>query len=212
MRYLYRYRDSLDSQRVKLASSIAVLAGALGSAVILISFIARTDIYQDPEHLTFIPAVFISLAGALAGVIIIWPAVYVLRDQVDEPDGTLTWLAFGCAYAVALPILTGTFLPMAIVVIDLATGNIGAGNLPALALNATVDALWSSIIGGATSLYTAILAAPVFTVGAWIVDRLNTSKDPFVAKYVVWIFVVSVGSIVVGIASFGSPELLRKLG
>lgn len=198
--------------RIRLTASVTVYGIALGAAAVLISIIARTGVFEEAEHLAPIPAVFSALMGALTALIITPLAIYHARDRADESSGLLIWLAIGLGFGVASSFLAGGLIPLNVVVISLAEGAVGIGELPSLALEAALRGIRSFYVEGALAIYTWLLAGALFGIGAWIIDRLNASPYPVASKYGTWAVALSLGVTVVAVAAAGSPEALRKLG
>ena len=199
-------------RRLRLAISLTLYAGALGAAVVLISLLTRTKPWVEPEHLSFAPSVFLSLGGALAGILIVWPLAYWFGDGAGAPRGLLAWLAVGFGFGVLLPLLTGAFLPLSIVFVDLSLGVISAGQLFSSALDALFRAPLSLAVHGALGIFTGLLAGALFGTGAWVVDMVNASSNPVASRYGPWAIALLLGSIAVVIAVFGPADTLAKLG
>ena len=199
-------------RRIRLTASVTAYGTALGAAAILISIIARTGIYDEAEHLASVPAVFSALTGALAAALVTPLAIYHARDRANEPGGLLTWLALGLGFGLASSFVTGGLLPLSAVIISLAEGAVGLGELPSLAFEAALRGIRSFYIEGALAILTWLLAGALFGTGAWAIDRLNASPNLIASKYGTWAVALSLGLTVVAIAAFGPPETLRKLG
>ena len=198
-------------RRLRLAISLTLYGGALGAAVVLISLLTRTKPWVEPEHLSFAPSVFLSLGGALAGILIVWPTTYWLGDSAGAPRGLLAWLAIGFGFGVLLPLLAGAFLPLSIVFVDLSLGIISASELFSRALDALFRAPLS-LVYGALGIFTGLLAGALFGTGAWVVDMVNASSNPVASRYGPWAIIILLGFIAVVIAVFGPPDTLAKLG
>ena len=201
-----------SGRRVRLTASVTVYGSALGAAAILISIIARTGIYDEAEHLTFVPSVLSALTGALGAGLVTPLAVYHARDRANESAGLLTWLALGLGFGLASAFVTGGLLPLSVVIISLAEGVVGLGELPSLAFEAALRGVRSFYIEGALAIFTWLLAGALFGVGAWVIDKLNASPNVVISKYGTWAVTLTLGLTVVVIAVFGPPETLRKLG
>jgi len=198
-------------RRIRLAASVTVYASGLGAAAILVSIITRTDIYDEPEHLTLIPSVVFSLVGALAAALVTPLAIYHVRDRANESGRLLTWLALGLGFGLLWPFVTGAFIPLSLVLISLAEGLIDFRELPSQALDATLSGIRSFFVEGALGLYTGLPAGALFGTGAWVIDRMNASQNPIASKYGTWAIALSLGSTVLALAVFGPPETLRRL-
>ncbi len=199
-------------RRIRLTASVTAYGTALGAAAILISIIARTGMYDDAEHLTFVPSVFSALTGALAAALVTPLAIYHARDRANESAGLLIWLALGLGFGLASSFVSGGLLPLSAVIISLAEGAVGFGELPSLAFEAALRGIRSFYVEGALAIFTWLLAGALFGAGGWAIDKLNASPNLIASKYGTWAVVLSLGSAVVAFAVFGPPETLRKLG
>ena len=199
-------------RRLRLAISLSLYGGALGAAVVLISLLTRTKPWVEPEHLSFAPSVFLSLGGALAGILVVWPIAYWLGDRAGEPRGLLSWLAVGFGFGVLVPLLTGAFLPLSVLLVDLNLGVVNSGELFSRVLDALFRAPLSLVVHGALGIFTGLLAGALFATGAWVVDMVNASSNPVASRYGPWAIVVLFGFIAVAIAVFGPADTLAKLG
>ena len=198
--------------RIRLTASVTAYGVALGAAAILIVIIARTDMYEEAEHLTLIPALFSALTGAAAAFLVTPLAIYHARDRANEASGLLIWLLLGLGFGLASSFVTGLLIPLNVVFISLAEGVAGVGELPSLAFEAALRGIRSFYIEGALAIFTWLLAGALFGVGAWIIDRLNASPNPIASKYGTWAVSLSLGLTVLAYAAFGPPETLRNFG
>ena len=198
--------------RIRLTASVTVYGCALGAAAILISIIARTGVFEEAEHLRLIPALFSALTGAVAAFLVTPLAIYHARDRANESSGLLIWLGLGLGFGLGSSFVTGLLLPLNVVIISLAEGVVGVGELPSQAFEAALRGIRSFYVEGALAIFTWLLAGALFGVGAWIIDRLNASPNPIASKYGAWAVSLSLGLTVVAFAAFGPPETLRNLG
>ena len=199
-------------RRIRLTVSVSAYGTALGAAAILISIIARTGIYDDAEHLTFVPSVLSALTGALAVALFTPLAIYHARDRANESSGLLIWLALGLGFGLTSSFVTGGLLPLSAVALSFAEGVVGLGELPSLVFEAALRGIRSFYIEGALALLTWLLAGALFGIGGWAMDKLNASSNVAASRYGTWAIALALGSTAVAIAVFGPPETLRKLG
>jgi|TARA_B100001971_G_scaffold204703_1_gene221176 hypothetical protein len=198
--------------RIRLTASVALYGGALGSAAILISIMARTGRFDEAGHLAFTPGLITAITGAIAATLITPLAVYHMRYNADEPGGILLWLALGLGFGVASSFVTGGLVPLNVVFITFAEGDIKLGELPSFVVEGAFQGIRSFFIDGALAIYTWLLAGVLFGIGAWIIDKLNASPNPVASKYGTWVVTLFLGLTIVSIAVLGPPETLRKFG
>ena len=200
-------------RRIRLATSMALYGGALGAASILISLLNRTPFGADPEHLRLIDSVFISLAGAIAGIAVALPLGYFMGGASGaKPSNLLLWWAVGLAFGLALPFVTGALVPLSLVFEDLSIGLIRPGQVFERVLDSVFRAPLNLFVNGALSMFTGLLAGAIFGTGGWVADMFNASRRPVAAKVGPWVVAIVLGSVAVVIAVFGSPDALAKLG
>ena len=185
---------------------------ALGSAAILITIMARTDKFDEAQHLALIPGLFSALTGAIAATLITPLAIYHVREHADESGGLLLWLILGLGFGLAGSFVAGGLVPLNVVFITFAEGDIELGDLPSFVLEGAFQGIRSFFVDGALAIYTWLLAGVIFGVGAWVIDKLNSSPNLVASKYGTWVVTLFLGLGIVTIAVLGSPETLRKFG
>ena len=198
--------------RIRLTASVALYGAALGSAAILVSIIARTDKFDDAEHLAFTPGLISALTGAIAVTLITPLAIYHLRNNASESGSLLMWLALGLGFGVASSFVAGGLFPLNVVFITFAEDNIKFGELASLVVEGAFQGIRSFFIDGALAIYTWLLAGALFGIGAWIIDKFNASPNPVASKYGTWAVTLFLGLTIVAIAVLGPPETLRNFG
>ena len=218
---LTEHTRTIDWPRLSYTASVASYAGAVGAAVVVVNLLSRTPIFLEPERLPLVPAVVLSSGSAMAAVFLVAPIAYWLygdRPALDKnahrnPLGILIWLALGVIYGVFQPLLAGgIFIPLSRLFFGFYEGMLGSVDL----LNGSIDIIFSAPIRAATTgaplLLTSLIVAPVFAAGAWAIDRMNASRNPYVSSYVSWVAGLILVGVVLGIAVFGPADLLAKLG
>jgi len=130
-----------------------------------------------------------------------------------RPLGIFGWSALGLGFGVFQPFVAGgLFIPFGRLFLALYEGVLAPGDM----LMASIDIVLLSpvrvVTTGGPLLLTALIAAPFFAGGAWVIDRVNTSKSPGASSYGSWATATLLGLIAVGVAAFGPAELLAKLG
>ncbi len=211
MRRFSPYRDTtiVDWESVKLTSAVTLYSCALGAAAVLVSFLVRMN---APQHMTPIPSMFFSLAGALAALLITWPSIYWIASGNEGPRSLWQWSVIGLVYGLLMPFLTGALLPLSAVFVELTIGTIKLGQLWSQSWNAVFQAPAYSFIHGTIGIFTGLLAGALLGIGGWVIDRINSISNPIARRYCPWAMSLILGSIVVGFAVFGSPETLARLG
>lgn len=207
-----RRTRSFDGQGIRLTTSLTVYGGALGVASVLISFMVRTDMLREPEHLSLVPSVFFSLGGAAAALLITWPVAYWLRHMAREPLSLPLWWGIGFGYGLLLPFLTGAILPLSTVFMDLYLGIIDVDELVTATLDAGFRAPLHTFTWGALALFNGMLTGALFGTGAWVIHRLNASQSPVKSRYGPWVISLSLGSMAVAFAVLAPAETLARLG
>ena len=199
-------------QRITLEACVTIYAAALGGSAVLVYFMVRTEAWEEPVHLALVPATFVSLFGAIAAVLLTWPVVHQLSDGAQKPQGLLLWLVFGIGYGLLLPPLTGAFLPMSVVFIDLSLGIIELGEVPSEFVDAMFRSPLNAILYGSLAIVNGLFAGALFSSGAWLIDRLNASAHPAISGRGPWAVAFLLGGTIIALAAFGPPETLARLG
>ncbi len=207
-----RRRHRRRRRRLTLLGALALYGGALGASSVLINLLTRTKPWVEPEHMAFVPSTFISISGAVAAILLVLPIAILLGERTDEPRGLPMWLGIGAGYGVLLPFLTGAFLPLSLVFVDLSLGVIEAGDIVTEVLSGLFRTPLFMFVHGTLGLFTGLLTGVVFGAGAWAIDRLNGSPHLPASQVSPWAVAVVLGLIAVVVAVFGPSETLAKLG
>jgi hypothetical protein len=136
----------------------------------------------------------------------------IASGRDDQGRAPWVWLALGIIYGVAVPFVTGIFMPVSILLLDLTNGVITLGEfLPDL--RSYLFRLPAFIIyHGAFALLTGFLAWPIFSVGAWLIDYFNASSDPRISRYVSFAISIALSVGVVAFVVLVPPHALARLG
>jgi cell division protein FtsX len=108
--------------------------------------------------------------------------------------------------------VTGGLVPLNVVFITFAEGDIKLGELPSFVVEGAFQGIRSFFIDGALAIYTWLIAGALFGVGAWVIDRFNSSPSLAASKYGTWVVTLLLGLLIVVIAVLGPPETLRNFG
>lgn len=194
---------------------VALYGGALGAAAFLVAVLAtaklRPPLYE-PEHMSLLPSVFLSGAGAGAGALVALLLTYLAIKRADYAQHPLVWVAFGVGFAIVVPFLTGALAPVSIVFLNLRLGAIAPGDVFSGILDSAFRAPTSSITYGATSLAPTALAALLFASGAWLIDTANASNKVIVSRYGAYAITLALSVGFVAFAALGPPSTLVRLG
>ena len=209
LNYLPSSRAKLP--RVRSVVCLTGLAGALGAAATLITFVIATDITREPEHLAFAPAMSFGAAGGIAGALVIWPiASWFSNDNVAH--GVRAWAMVGLLFGLLLPFVTGALLPASNVLLGLSLGIIQPGELFSSLLSSFFRIPLEMVVHAAQGILIAMLVGVVFGVGAWTLDQINWSRSVNVARVGPWTLATLLGTGALAFALFGPPETLTRLG
>jgi hypothetical protein len=194
---------------------VALYGGALGAAAFLVAVLAtaklRPPLYE-PEHMSLLPSVFLSSAGAGAGALVALLLTYLVIKRADYAQHPLVWVAFGVGFAIVVPFLTGALAPVSIVFLNLRLGAIAPGDVFSGILDSAFRAPTSSITYGAMSLAPTALAALLFALGAWLIDTANASNKVIVSRYGAYAITLALSVGFVAFAALGPPSTLVRLG
>ena len=213
--------DPVDWPRIRFAACLAVYGAAIGAAAVLVNFLSQGDPLEVPQHMPFGPALLFSSAAALAGIVITGPVSYWLYGQAPvfyankyrEPRSFLVWTALGLGYGLLFPLLMGAyFLPMSFRFLDFVNGILNVPELVSSGIDLVLMSPFFSVILGFQLFFTGLIAGVLFGVGAWVIDRFNTSADPATARYGTWAMALALSAIVIAIVAFGPVSTLSRLG
>ena len=197
---------------LRLIASVTLLGCALGVCVRLVSLLAATKPWEEPEHLQFPLAVFLGGAGLVSGFIVAVPLAYFKTNKADHTGNILIWVGLGFVFAIATPLIIGVLSPFALVLFDLTGGRLSFGDAVQATINLMFRALVNAVIGGTPALFTGFMAGAIFGVSAWIIDLAHRSSYTAVSLYVSPSVAVVLSVLIVWVSQFGPPETLAKLG
>ena len=115
------------------------------------------------------------------------------------------------AFGILLPLLTAALLPMSVLWANVYRGFVGLADLPSGVMEALFLAPASALIDGILGLSMAVPAATAAATGAWIIDRLNSSRYPAVARWGPWVVAIVAGGALVAFAVLASPLVLEHV-
>ena len=199
-------------ERVHLLLPLAIYAGAMGAASLLVNLLSRTKFPQTPEHMEPSSTAFLSfgafvVCGLLGGLLAYW------HSGRDSPTVSLVkWLAFGFAFGVLSPPLTGAFLPMSTAFLNVYKDVITVGELPSHVIGALFRAPSFAFTHGVFGLFTGLLAGALFGAGAWLAEMSGRSPNRAVATFAPYAVALSLSALIYGIATLGPAETLARLG
>ena len=151
----------------------------------------------------------VSACAILAALMSLWMSNPSERERAR---GLFIWLLAGFGFGVLSPVLTGAVLPMAMMFLATANGDLPASDFLVHAVSAILQAPSSAFTHGVFGLFTGLMAGALFAFGAWLVDRATHSSIPRVSAYVPYALAISLSILVYGIAAFGPPETLARFG
>ena len=118
----------------------------------------------------------------------------------------------GLGYAIIVPFLTGAFAPVSLVFIN---ATVGITETPDV-LTGLVDSVFRApriaFEYGALSLGPTALAAAMFVVGAWIIDRANAYPSISVSRYGAYGVTAALSVAVVGFVALAPAATIYRLG
>lgn len=210
-----------DWPRIRFAATLTLYGAALGAAAIIINFLSQTPGTDEPRHMPFALSFMFGVYGAMAGGLITGPTVYWMYGgigyfyvKVREPRGFIIWSFLGFCYGIVfLLVMGGVFLPVGALLANFYDGLV---SIPGL-VNQAIDLLtarWAplALVLGFRLFFTGLLAGGLFALGAWVIDRFNTSEDAATARYGPWAIALALSISVIAASIFGPVELLAKLG
>ena len=202
-------------QRRRLLTCVAVYGAALGAFALIVSLVARTKPLPpnfEPQHLDPVIAIFLSLAGIAAGGLVAWTLTLWLVQRAEYPQSPFVWIGVGLGFAIIVPFLTGALAPVSIVFLNMA---IGVSETPEV-LSGLADSIFrvprATFEYGALSLGPTAIAAVLFVVGTWIIDRANTYSNVRIAEYGTYAVAAALSAAAIGFATLAPPSTIVKLG
>ncbi len=188
-----------------------MLGCALSVAAVHLQLISRIPWYEDAYHLDFWPAVFFSLSGVAAALLVLPWAVFHMRDRAHLPANPLIWLGLGLWFGVSTAFVTGGLSPMTRVFLAVAEKRMTLGEMPSFMLDAVLIGFKDFFVQGAIAVPGGLIAGAIFAVGGFAIDRLNASSDDRISTFAPWIAATVISTAVLLFALAGPPETIRDI-
>ncbi|MCH2320481.1 MAG: hypothetical protein MK384_02365 [SAR202 cluster bacterium] len=210
-----------DWARWRFAAALALFAGGLGAASIIVNFLTQFEGIGELEKITFGQGLLFGFGGALAGMVLAGPFgfwVYGARatftNRRREPRKIWVWLIIGGAFTLFYAlIMGGFFLPTSQYFYLFFSSIYSVPNLVAKIFDLFTGVFVSlAVLNSFKLLYTAAVAGVLFGPGAWLIDRFNTSSHPPTSRYGPFVTASVIGLIVIGLATLAPPDLVARLG
>ena len=182
---------------------------------IIVSLVARTKLQPpdfEPQHLEPTIAFFLSVSGLAAGGLVAWTLTAWLVQRAEHPQHPLVWPGVGLGYAIIVPFLTGAFAPVSLVFVNATVGITDAPDVMTGLADSIFRAPRIAFEYGALSLGPTALAAVLFVLGAWVIDRANAYPSIPVSRYGVYGVTAVLSVAAIGFVSFAPAATIHRLG
>ena len=202
-------------RRRRLLLCIFSYGGALGVFAIIVSLVARTKLKPpdyEPQHLEPTIAFFMSGSGLVAGGLVAWTLTAWLVQRAEHLQFPLVWPGVGIGYAIIVPFLTGALAPVSLVFLNTTVGITETPDVLTGLADSVFRAPRIAFEYGALSLGPTALAAAMFAVGAWVIDRVNTFPDVRASRYGAYGVTAALSAAVVGFVSLAPAATIYRLG
>ncbi len=204
-----------SGRRRRLLACIFTYGGALGVFALIVSLVARTKLKPpdyEPQHLEPTIAIFMSGAGLVAGGLVAWTLTAWLVQRAEHPQHPLLWPGVGIGYAIIVPFLTGALAPVSLVFLNMTVGITETPDVLAGLADSIFRAPRIAFEYGALSLGPTALAAGLFMVGAWVIDRINAYSHLQVSRYGAYGVTLALSAGVVMFVSLAPASTIYRLG
>ncbi len=211
----------LDWPRLRFAISLTIYGAALGTATVLVNFLAQFDYFDVPERMPIGQLLLFGAGGAISGLLITGPFAYWVYgvkptfSKVGRQARRLwVWLLVGMVYALAFPlVMGGIFLPFGQYFLLFFNSVMGVPQLLVKIFD-LFTGVWFSLafLNGFKIIFTGMVAGALFGPGAWVIDKFNASVDPSTAKYGAWVVASGLSVVLLAFVIFGPQSFLAQLG
>ena len=194
---------------------LALLGASTATAALIITLLDRAAAVrypEQPEHFGIGSYLVLSIGAIAFGAAISGLWGYFVAQGRHRPRNIILWLAFGFAFGLILPVLTGFTVPTTTVLLQLFNGD----TLPAGTLETVIDAMFRGIpfafVHGTLGIFTGMLAGALFGLGGWIIDLAHSSRSPHISRYGSLAGSLLLSAALLGFVAFSPPTFLVNLG
>ncbi len=204
--------DSPDqTRRIRLTLATTLLGIMLSIASFHVTVLARFQYFEEAVRIQGNGAIALSVAAALAALIVVPWTVYHVRDMAQAHPNPIVWLGFGMGFGVATPLLTGGFNRIAIAFAGLADGHYGILDLGSLLIDGIIIFPYDMFVQGGAGVFIGLQAGALFAVCGFVVDRLNSVRNQQFASIATWVVAFGTGLPILLFALMGPIDFLRDL-
>ncbi len=205
-------QESWFSRCRYLIICLAIYGGSLGASALLVNLLSRTKYPNIPEHMTFAPTIFMSGAAFIVCAALGAAIAYWSGERDSALHSVIKWLLFGFAFGVASPVITGATLPFSLLLVNLESGVISLGELPAQMSGEIFRIPGFSFSHGVFGLFTGLLAGALFGLGALLISSLRELGGGQVARYGPYAVAITLSILFYAISVLGPAPTLARFG
>jgi hypothetical protein len=199
-----------------------LFGGLIGGAVSLIVPLTVLDPFiHTPQHPPFGDALIIAMPGFLSGLTVAGLLAYFLfgppftlnLKRTRTPRSLPIWIFIGIVHSIVFSlVLGGLFVPYISLFQDFIHSLISVPQLLSKGLDTTISLPYLSLIGGLNLWFTSFIAAGFFSIGAWTIDRFNTSADDTASNFGTWAIAALLYGMIIAFLTMVPETTLARLG
>ncbi|MDP7578247.1 MAG: hypothetical protein QGF12_01730 [SAR202 cluster bacterium] len=214
--------SDLDFPRLRFSICLGLFGGLIGGAVSLIVPLTVLDPFiHTPQHPPLGDALIIAMPGFLSGLTVAGLLAYFLFGSPFTLDMQRTrtsrslpiWIFIGAVHSLVFSlVLGGLFGPFISLFQDFTHSVLSVPQLLSKGLDTTISVPFLSLIGGMNLWFTSFITAGFFSIGAWMIDRFNTSADDAASNYGTWAIATLLCGMIIAFLTMVPETTLARLG
>lgn len=205
--------EDIDFRIKYLTVGLVFFAVAIGISAVFVAFIVRSvsDIWDKPQQLPLVHAIFLGGAGAMAATIMVIPIVYWLNQRLTYPSSVIWWLVIGFGFSVCSALISGALFPYFLGLVGVANSSIPLTNVLGNTWVIILTALLNGIRNGASDMYVWIIFGGIFGIAGWIIDNISALGQSKSGSFYAVLVSIVLGIFIMIFIFFSPLETFAKL-
>ena len=212
-----------DWPRIRFSMCVCIYGGSIGFLTVLVNALTRISTFErEVVYMSLRDSLIFGGFGAFASIVILAPITWWLFGGVPKyastkkrfPRGFWIWFLLAIGYSFVLPfVIGGYFYEMAARMIAFFGGIMTVPEMMEGTIDQVILSAFKAFILGFDFFFTTVkFSAPLFLIGAWLIDRFNGSDHPGTAKFAPWIIAVVLSALALSTMLIVPADVMQRFG